>query len=132
MRQQFHLPSDDEEYLNARSLSWETVISNRVQRVIVYDFPVPPGYDRNNVDLNLRIQTGYPDTQIDMVYFHPPLARSDGRPIKAVSTEQFDGKQWQQWSRHRSAANPWRPGIDCIATHLSLVEEWLKKELTTG
>lgn len=132
MRQQFHLPSDDEEYLNARSLSWETVISNRVQRVIVYDFPVPPGYDRHNVGLNLRIETGYPDAQIDMVYFHPPLARSDGRPIKAVKTEQFDGKEWQRWSRHRSAANPWRPGIDCIATHLGLVEEWLKKELTKG
>ncbi|MCL1475741.1 E2/UBC family protein [Argonema antarcticum] len=132
MRQQFRLPSDNEEYLNARSLSWETVIDNRVQRVIVYDFPVPPGYDRNNVDLNLRIETGYPDAQIDMVYFHPPLARSDGRPIKAITTEQFDGKQWQRWSRHRSVANPWRPGIDCIATHLGLVEEWLKKELTTG
>lgn len=132
MRQQFHLPSDDEEYLNTCALPWETVIENRVQRLIIYDFPVPPGYDRNNVDLNLRIQTGYPDTQIDMVYFHPPLARSDGRPIKAIATEQFDDKQWQRWSRHRTAANPWRSGLDCIATHLGLVEEWLKKELTKG
>jgi hypothetical protein len=131
MRRQFRLPSDDEEYLNACGFSWETVIDNQVQRVVIRSFPVPPGYNHSVVDLNIHIQSGYPDAQIDMAYFYPPVARNDGRPINKVHiTDNFDGKQWQGWSRHRTPANPWRPGIDCIGTHLALVEEWLKKELT--
>lgn len=131
MRRQFLLPEYDREHLDSRGLPWETVKENRVQRVVVSNFPIPPGYDRSTADLNVRIGPGYPDTQIDMVYFHPPLARADGQPIKAASaSDRFDDKMWQRWSRHRTRANPWRPGIDCIATHLALVEEWLKKELT--
>ncbi|WP_449420515.1 E2/UBC family protein [Phormidium nigroviride] len=132
MRRQFRLPFDDEEYLNARGLPWEAVTENCVQRVVVFGFPVPPGYNCAAIELNLRIPSGYPDAQIDMAYFHPPLARTDGRPIKAIANDSFDGKQWQRWSRHRTPANPWCPGLDCIATHLALVEEWLKKELTKG
>lgn len=132
MRRQFRLPEADEEYLNVRGFSWETVVENRIQRAVVYGFPVPPGYNHSTVDLNVQISPGYPDTQIDMVYFHPPLVRTDGRAIKAVTTDQFDGKQWQRWSRHRTGANPWRPGIDTLETHLILVEHWLETELTKG
>jgi hypothetical protein len=41
----------------------------------------------------------------------------------------LDGKQFQQWSRHRTGANPWRPGLDNVCTHLLLVNSWLEKEL---
>ncbi len=80
----------------------------------------------------LRIEPNYPDTQIDMVYFSPSFTRADNKAIKAVTAQNFDGKIWQQWSRHRTGKNPWRPGVDDISTHLLLVDYWLKSELNKG
>ncbi len=130
MRNQFHLPEADAEYLERFGLSWETVIENGCMRVIVYNFPLPDGYNVKAADLYLRIEGGYPDTQIDMAYFYPALSRVDGVSLKAITADSFDGKQWQRWSRHRTSTNPWRSGLDNIETHLIFVGEWLKHELT--
>ena len=96
---------------------------------MLYDFPVPKGYQQLHVEVNVRIESGYPDSQIDMVYVHPALRRLDNTPISAISSEEFDGKQWQRWSRHRTSENPWRPGVDNLATHFALVEDWFAREL---
>lgn len=132
MRRHFQLPAEDSEYLENCGLQWETVTENRDRRVVLYGAPVPDGYNVTTVDINIRIVDGYPDTQIDMAYFYPYLARSDGKPIGAVLTTatecSFDGKTWQRWSRHRSGANPWRPGLDNIETHMLLVKNWLQQE----
>ena len=132
MRRHFQLPADDTEYLENCGLQWETVTENNVRGVVIYGSPVPAGYNVTTVDIYLRIVNGYPDTQIDMAYIYPLLARSDGRGIRAVVTCNFDGKVWQQWSRHRTGANPWRQGLDNIESHLILVEDWLKRELGKG
>lgn len=129
MRRQFQLPEEDCEYLEATPLKWETVIDGNIKRVILYDFPIPPGYNQKTVGLNVRIEAAYPDTQIDMVYFHPHLNRTDGKPIRAIAEDSFDGKSWQRWSRHRTGPNPWRPGIDNLSTHIALIGEWLLLEL---
>jgi hypothetical protein len=42
---------------------------------------------------------------------------------------QFAGRQWQQWSRHRTAASAWRPGEDDLSTHMPCVQDWLAAEL---
>ena len=53
----------------------------------------------------IRIETGYPNTELNMVYFFPALARMDGKPIGATDAPQpLDGKTYQRWSRHRTAA----------------------------
>lgn len=109
-----------------------TVTENRINRVVIYDYPVPDGYNIKKVNLNLRIEANYPDVQIDMVYFYPALVRKDNTPIKALAIDNFDEKSWQRWSRHRTPKNPWRPGIDDISTHLLLVDEWLISELAKG
>ncbi len=136
MRLHFQLPAEDTEYLENCGFQWETLIENQVRRVVFYGSPVPPGYTVSSVDINLRIVDGYPDTQIDMAYFYPHLARSNGKVIGAAITSQpecnFDGKIWQRWSRHRTGANPWRPGLDNIESHLLLVEDWLKREFNKG
>ena len=67
----------------------------------------------------------YPDDQIDMVFFHPALALSSGRAIRQLSDVPFDGKTYQQWSRHRTQQNPWRADLDNVGTHLLLVKDWL-------
>ena len=81
-----------------------------------------------SVTVALLIPPQYADTQIDMVYVAPALARSDGRPIAAVSPQAIQGHTFQRWSRHRTGANPWRPGVDDVASHLTLVDEWLRRE----
>ncbi len=129
MRRQYDLSEGDTQYLGTTGLNWETVLEGGVRRVIVHTLPVPPGYNHTEVSVHLRLEAGYPDTQIDMAYFHPPLERSDGVGIRATATEQFDGKAWQRWSRHRTATNAWRVGVDDISSHMALVEEWLKLEL---
>ena len=78
--------------------------------------------------LALLISPNYSDSQIDMVYFKPGLARRDGKGINNLSQMTIAGQTWQQWSRHRTQQNPWRSGIDDIASHLGLVDEWLRRE----
>lgn len=131
-RREFALPEDDLFWLADAPHRFELVAEHGVLRVVLYGFPVPPGYNQRAVDVNVRIESGYPDTQIDMVYVHPELQRLDGVPIRATCPEAFDGKQWQRWSRHRTPANPWRPGIDNLASHFALVKHWFVRELQKG
>lgn len=128
MRRDFALPQEDVGFLESIGLPWETVLESNVKRVVICGYTVPNGYTQERVDINLRIENGYPDTQIDMMYFFPHLARSDGQPIGALTTDSFDGKVWQRWSRHRTAHSSWRPGEDCIETHLIFVQNSLKEE----
>ena len=131
-RRQFALPQEDLDWLHNSGRRFELVAEGGVLRVVLYGFPLPAGYRHSQVDVNVRIEPGYPDTQIDMVYVYPALERADGRTIPATCLEPFDGKEWQRWSRHRTPANPWRPGIDNLATHFGLVEHWFLRELQRG
>ncbi|BBO77473.1 hypothetical protein DSCW_48900 [Desulfosarcina widdelii] len=129
-RYHFDLPEEDIEFLDALDLPWETVAEGKNQFVVIYGYSrIPDGYNIKSVDLHVRLGSTYPDTQIDMVYFYPHLSRKNGKPIKAISNQNFDGKTWQQWSRHRTPSNPWRIGIDDLSTHIALVGEWLVQEL---
>lgn len=128
-RREFSLPEEDTMWLEESGLNYELVREGSTLRVVLYGFPVPSGYNERTVDAYVRIDPGYPDNQIDMVYFHPALRLTSGRSIGALSDDSFDGKTWQRWSRHRTPANPWRPGLDCLATHFALVQSWLEREL---
>lgn len=136
LRRQFRLPADDEAFLESLGLRWETLsvpvieggTSTVRQCVVIYGVAVPPGYNHQHVDIHFRIEAAYPDTQLDMVYVHPALARTDGKPIASLAEVACDGKTWQRWSRHRTAANPWRPGVDGLETHYMLVPEWFRQE----
>jgi len=128
MRREFVLPQDDIDWLEGRGKPYELAKEGGVLHVIVHGYPVPEGFNTAEVVASVRIDPGYPDSQIDMVYFFPPLVRNDGRQINATCIENFDGRSWQRWSRHRTPANPWRPGIDNLSTHFSLVADWLSKE----
>jgi len=130
MRKQFSLPAEDIEWLESQKLPYELVSEGGALRVVVHNFPIPTGYNLATVTANVRIEPGYPDTQIDMVYFYPAISRQDGKSITALANDSFDGKSWQRWSRHRTPANPWRPGVDSLATHFALVQDWLVRELS--
>lgn len=130
LRRHFELPPRDIRTLDDLGLRWETAIEQGACRLIIYGFPVGDGYHPAVADLNLRIEAGYPDTPLDMAYFHPPLTRADGRAVQATSTDSFDGRVWQRWSRHRAEPDKWIPGVDDIATHFACVRLWLAREVT--
>lgn len=129
MRHAFQLGEEDLECLNALGLPWEAVIENRAKWIILPDYPIPAEYNFRSASAALKLPPSYPDDQIDMVYFCPALALVNGRAIANLSPLTIDGKAYQQWSRHRTAANPWRPGVDNVCTHLLQVNDWLQREI---
>ena len=132
MRREFVLPEKDVHHLESLGLPWETIGSPQQGGgyVFIHDYPVPAGYNVTATTVALRIEPLYPDVQIDMAYFHPALSRLDGRGIAALADQTIDARNFQRWSRHRTSQNPWRPGIDCLATHIGQVQHWLENELT--
>ena len=86
------------------------------------------GYNHARVTAAIRMETGYPTSELNMVYFFPALARKDGKTIGARRPQQqLDGKSYQRWSRHRTPQNPWKTGRT-IGSHVILIEDWLERE----
>ncbi|QHT71839.1 hypothetical protein GXP67_01185 [Rhodocytophaga rosea] len=122
------MPEEDEDFLNKSGLSWETILEGSQKWLLVYNYPLPVGYNIDKADFALRIDACYPSTQIDMIYFSPHLSRRDGKIINNLTTLPIDAKTWQQWSRHRTSENPWEPGVDNVSTHIELMLYCLKQE----
>lgn len=128
LRRQFELPPEDWRFLDEYGLPWETIIDGS-QWVLINEFAAGVGYNHQHVTAAIRLETGYPNAELHMVYFFPALARTDGKTIGATQvTQQIDGKPFQRWSRHRTPQNPWKIGRDNLGTHILLVEDWLSRE----
>lgn len=128
MRRDFQLPEDDVNFLNSLGLTWETVNDRGMNWVIIFDYPVIPGYNVNTVNVAIKIETGYPRSPLDMAYFFPHLSRKDGKPIGALTVQNIENNVFQRWSRHRTPANPWRDGVDDLSSHMTLVTFWFEQE----
>jgi hypothetical protein len=127
-RRQFELPSFDVTYLEGTGLVWETILEGDGRWLLLHDRAICGGYNVAKAMVAIRISPGYPEAQLDMAYFSPPLARLDGRAVNNLASVTIDGRDFQQWSRHRTPENPWRPGEDDLSSHLALVDGWLEKE----
>lgn len=126
MRKEFELPEEDKEFLDASFSEWEAVKEGNMW-LIISSFRIPDGYNVKEASLAIEIPSTYPDTKLDMAYFHPPLMREDGVAIgatEAITT--ISGKDYQRWSRHYN----WRIGIDSLRSHILFVEEWLIREFS--
>lgn len=127
-RRQFRLSTADESFLNSRFPGWEAVKEGDTQWVIIRNYVLPTGYSALTTNVAIQLVAGYPDAGLDMAYFTPALQRTGGQAIPAITPHTLDGRDWQRWSRHRTAANPWVPGEDSLATHLSYIEFFLAEE----
>ena len=130
---QFQLPKDDIKYLKAlveQGHKVRAINYNGKYWLLISDWPLSSGYTIDRVNVAIEIRPGYPDTELDMPYFNPHIHRSDGILIPQTQVrEQIDGIDYQRWSRHRSSGNiSWRPGLDCIRTHLIYIDSWFKRE----
>jgi len=120
----------DRLFLEGYGLRWE-IIQDGSTWVMLHGFPLPDGYSEVQVIVAIRIETGYPITGLDMMYLFPGVRRLDGKPIvNSDVIQEIDGKPFQRWSRHRTGGNPWVPGEDSLETHVYLVEEYFRTELT--
>lgn len=129
-RRDFALSEDDTKFLNGLQLRWEAVTQGGHMWIIIYGIPIPSGFTTTAADVAIDIAPGYPTSQLDMAYFNPPLALSNGKPIaRSESSVQIDGKSWQRWSRHRTGKSKWQPGIDNLETHFTYMLDWLKREV---
>lgn len=127
-RRQFDLLDEDVEFLESLGLPWETLSESTGRWVLIHNYPVCEGYNVESLTVAVKVEPGYPRTQLDMAYFFPALTRIDGQVIGATSVQQIESKSYQRWSRHRTGQNPWREGIDNLSTHMSLVSYWFKQE----
>ncbi len=128
LRRQFEMLPMDRQFLEEYGLPWETLVAGS-QWVLVHEFPTHEGYNHPRATIAVRMETGYPNTELNMVYIFPALARKDGVGIGATqAAENIDGKTFQRWSRHRTGQNPWKIGRDNLGTHVILIEDWLARE----
>jgi hypothetical protein len=117
VRRQFQLPELDEAFLDALGLAWETIEEGGVQWLLL-------------LDVAIQISAGYPAALLDMAYFHPWIGTVPQRPIPNADVAQpLDGREWQRWSRHRTAENPWIPGEDDLSSHIHYMDAWLAAEI---
>jgi len=123
------LPPDDTKYLTERAVNHSVVPEGNMTCVVFRDFNLPPGFNRAQADLLLRLSPGYPDVPLDMWWFDPPIKRADGHAIPATEVmEHHLGRSWQRWSRHLPAGL-WRSGIDGLESFLALVRKELERSV---
>jgi hypothetical protein len=126
------LPQADKAFLLERNLTYEVTLEAGMTCIVISQWPLPPGFDRNTADLLVRLSPGYPDVHPDMWWFDPPVHRFDGGSLPATEVVEWHcGRMWQRWSRHFSHGQ-WRPGIDGLESYLALIREDIETALPTS
>lgn len=117
------IPDEDIEFLNEKGYDYELVQVSGAVHLILHRFPFPR-YVPREADMLIRLPAGYPQTALDMFYTIPDVKLPSGAfPDRCNQHPAFEGKTWQQWSRHGT----WRVGIDNLRTFLSAVIKEIDK-----
>ncbi len=115
------LPRTDAAFLADRGIAYTATLDAGMICVVLSNWQVPIGYNRQAVDLLLRLPPGFPDVPPDMWWVDPALALADGRAVEATQlTEVYLGRSWQRWSRHFGSGQ-WQPGADNIESFLARI-----------
>jgi hypothetical protein len=125
-RLDFRLLPQDEAHLIRLGLRWETVCEGGRRWLLLRAYPLPQGYNVAATNVAIEIPVSYPGAQLDMFYCCPTLLRANStRPPQTEHAELILGVSHQRWSRHRQ----WDSSCDSLATHLTLVDESLRREI---
>lgn len=128
--QDFSLLEKDSTYLNQQNYDWETRLAGTRRWLIIHGYPLPGGYNHEQINLAVEIPTLYPDAQLDMFYVYPALTLTNGQIIRQTECQEtILGNAYQRWSRHLNGATRWNPQTDSVTTHLAVVEESLLREV---
>lgn len=109
------LEQEDREWLAENGYKFEVVDEGGITNLILKDFLLPRGFDRETTDLLTRLPPGFPDTAPDMFWADPPIKMAITGAFAPASDlmEPHVSRTWQRFSRH-FAGSPWRPGIDSL------------------
>jgi hypothetical protein len=119
------LPQSDIDYLTGRGHPFSVSEESNMTCVLVPGYRLPPGLDRLQADLLIRLNPGFPDVPPDMWWFDPGVHFADGRTIQCTeAVEAHLGRNWQRWSRHLTAGQ-WQPGTDSLESFLALIQREL-------
>ena len=75
------LPEIDVAYLGERGIVHEIVVDSGMTCVVMPQWPLPRGFDRDESDLLIRLSPGYPDVPPDMWWFSPPVHLANGQDL---------------------------------------------------
>ena len=126
------LPAADAAYLRERFANYQMVAESGMICVVLPQWPLPRGLDRDASDLLIRLHPGYPDVAPDMWWFSPPVHRADGQDLPATNVvENYLGRSWQRWSRHFKGGQ-WQSGVDGLESFLALIRQNLESSVPEG
>jgi len=98
--------------------------------VIIRGLKLASIYKQRVADLLVRLPPGFPMARPDMFWTEPHIQLATGAfPVCANTFDvNYDGRQWQRWSRHLDASQ-WRPGRDNLQTFLGIIRRELQEEI---
>jgi len=117
--------AEDFQAITAGGLNGEVGEAEGWLYVLIREYLLPSGYNRQTTELLLKLPLSYPNGRPDMFWTPPDLLLADGRvPTSADSIESFLGRQWRRFSWHPQS---WSPGRDSLKTYLEFVNLGLSK-----
>lgn len=124
------LDQEDRQWLVDQGFTFEVVEEGGFTNLILKDFRLPTGFDREQTDLLVRLPAGFPDTPPDMFWVDPEIriAKTGAVPAAANVTETIVNRQWQRFSRHFFGAG-WRPGIDSLQSWVLCIRSLLEQDV---
>lgn len=121
------LPATDQSFLTERAIAHDIRAEAGMTCVVLADWLLPSGYDRQSACLLVRLPSGYPDVPPDMWWFDPPVRLANGSAAAATDvSEHHVGRSWQRWSRHFQPGQ-WKSGTDGLESYLALIREELAR-----
>ena len=121
------LPQSDIVYLNERDVAHQISSDSGMTCVVLHQWQLPSGFDRDISDLLVRLSPGYPDVAPDMWWFSPSIHLKNGQTLPATDVvETYLGRTWQRWSRHFNNGQ-WQSGIDGLESFLALIRQDLAR-----
>ncbi len=90
--------------------------------VIVKDYPLPIGYNKQYTRLLLKIPLSYPNGNPDMFWVDPDLRLASGASQANATIENVLGEPWLRFSWH---PQKWNPVQDNLNTFMEFVNRRL-------
>jgi hypothetical protein len=116
--------------LRERGLGFEVRVEGTTVCIVIRDWPLPGGFDRETVDVLIRLPNLWPETKPDMFWVSPVLRLTrTGSPAEAADhRERYLEREWQRWSRHIN--DSWDGGRDDLGSFLAIIGLQLAKAVS--
>jgi hypothetical protein len=87
--------------------------------VIIDGVRVPPGWNKAEISVFIRVPRAYPQAQLDQFCGDPDLRLASGVMPSNASLTQYAGRAWLQFSYHPRS---WQPGTDNLVRYVGFVK----------